>query len=123
MKGRYVLLSFIMLTSGVVGTFAETITGKVTNRKGEAMPFVTISVLGRDSVLVTGAITDENGRYSVEVKNSKAQDINNKSGDAKPKAQDASQQMQDQSGYILQASFVGYKTAFGGPDFVLEDET
>ena len=123
MKGRYVLLSFIMLTIGVVGTFAETITGKVTNRRGEAMPFVTVSVLSRDSVLVTGAITDENGRYSVEVKSSKSKDENQKSKDAKTKAQDASQQMQDQSGYILQASFVGYKTAFGGPDFVLQEET
>ena len=123
MKGRYVLLSFIMLTIGVVGTFAETITGKVTNRQGEAMPFVTVSVLSKDSALLTGAITDENGRYSVEVKSQKSKDENQKSKDAKPKAQDASQQMQDQSGYILQASFVGYKTAYGGPDFVLQEET
>ena len=101
MKSRYVLLSMMMLAIGIVGAYAETITGKVTNRQGEAMPFVTVSVLGRDSVLVTGAITDENGRYIV----------------APPDLPTREEK------YILQASFVGYKTAYGGPDFVLEEET
>ena len=118
---RLLLCISILIVS--IGTFAETITGKVTNLQGEAMPFVTVSVLGRDSVLVTGAITDENGRYSVEIKSSQSKVENQKSKDTKTKAQDASQQMRDQSGYILQASFVGYKTAFGGPDFVLQEET
>ena len=96
---RFILFFVSLIVS--IGTFAETITGKVTNRQGEAMPFVTVSVLGRDSVLLTGAITDENGRYIV----------------APPDLPTREER------YILQASFVGYKTAYGGPDFVLEEET
>jgi hypothetical protein len=46
--------------------------------------------------LLTGAITDEYGRYSVDVQADE---------------------------YLIQASFVGYKSLFGGPDFVLSEET
>ena len=67
---RLLLCISILIVS--IGTFAETITGKVTNRQGEAMPFVTVSVLSKDSALLTGAITDENGRYSVEIKSSQS---------------------------------------------------
>ena len=74
---------------------AETVTGRVVDRQGDPVPFATISVLAQDSTLLTGAITDENGVYSVEVSASR---------------------------YILQASFIGYQTATGGPDFVLEEE-
>ena len=75
---------------------AETIKGKVINTKGETMPFVTISVLAKDSALLTGAITDEDGSYELTVENNQV---------------------------IIQASYVGYQTAFGGPDFVLKEET
>lgn len=75
---------------------AKTITGTVINDKGESMPFVTISVLATDSALLTGTITNEQGKYAVEV---------------------------NQSAYILQASFIGYQTTYGGPDFVLREET
>ena len=78
-----------------VGVAAETIKGSVMDTKGEAMPFVTISVLAPDSTLLTGAITDDDGKYEIEVNNPK---------------------------YIIQASYVGYQTAFGGPDFVLREE-
>jgi len=60
------------------------------------MPFVTISVLSTDSTLITGAITDDDGHYSIEI---------------------------PARTYIIQASFVGYHTVFGGPDFVLHEET
>ncbi len=79
-----------------VGVAAETIKGGVIDAQGKAMPFVTISVLAPDSTLLTGAITDDNGKYEIEVNNPK---------------------------YIIQASYVGYQTAFGGPDFVLREET
>ena len=75
---------------------AETIKGTVTNVQGTPMPFVTISVLAQDSTLITGAITDDGGYYAVEVSASE---------------------------YIIQASFVGYHTAVGGPNFVLREET
>ena len=79
-----------------VGVSAETVKGSVINEKGEAMPFVTISVLAQDSTLLTGTITDDDGTYEM--------DVNAKN-------------------YILQASYVGYETAYGGPDFVLREET
>ena len=75
---------------------AETIQGKVTNSNGEAMPFVTISVLTHDSTLITGAITDDDGQYALEI---------------------------NVPNYIIQASYIGYRTASGGPDFVLSEET
>ena len=49
--GIFLLCSF--------GVSAETIKGSVVNERGEAMPFVTISVLAQDSSLLTGAITDD----------------------------------------------------------------
>jgi|GEM_PF-3621901 len=72
------LLLFICILFAGYAAFAETITGKVTNRQGEAMPFVTVSVLSLYSTLVTGAITDENGRYSVEVGYSSLKDTSPK---------------------------------------------
>ena len=48
--GIFLLCSF--------GVSAETIKGSVVDSRGEAMPFVTISVLAKDSTLLTGAITD-----------------------------------------------------------------
>ncbi len=75
---------------------AKTIKGGVMDSKGEPMPFVTISVLAQDSSLITGAITDDDGKYEIEVNASK---------------------------YIIQASYVGYHTAYGGPDFILREES
>ena len=91
---KKIILGLLLLISTVVS--AETIKGSVINSQGEAMPFVTVSVLTQDSTLVTGAITDDNGHYAVEV------NVPNP---------------------IIQASYIGYHTAFGGPDFVLREET
>ena len=90
------LLAFALLVFGWIYVAAETIKGSVKDAQGNAMPFVTVSVLAQDSTLLTGAITDDNGAYAVEV--------------------NANQ-------YIIQASYVGYVTAYGGPDFVLREET
>ena len=89
---KIILGLFIMIAAAVS---AKTIKGGVTDSKGEPMPFVTISVLAQDSSLITGAITDDDGKYEVEVNASK---------------------------YIIQASYVGYHTAYGGPDFILREE-
>lgn len=91
---KKILLGMMLLCAA--GVSAEVIKGSVIDTKGEAMPFVTISVLAPDSTLLTGAITDDEGKYEIEVNNPK---------------------------YIIQASYVGYQTAFGGPDFVLREET
>ena len=84
-----------------VAVSAETIKGSVVNERGESMPFVTVSVLAQDSTLLTGAITDDEGRYEIDLSTFNLQ----------------------RSTLILQASYVGYQTAFGGPDFVLREET
>ncbi len=98
----------ILLVLGIVLTglsvSAETIKGRVTDTNGAPMPFVTISVLAQDSSLLTGTITDEQGEYSVEIV---APSLEGRGGE-KP---------------IIQASYIGYHTAFGGPDFVLNEET
>ncbi len=88
--------SILLTVLVIMPASAETIKGNVIDTKGDAMPFVTISVLSQDSALLTGAITDDNGHYSIEV---------------------------SASTYIIQASYIGYHTAFGGPDFVLHEET
>ena len=90
---KIILITFLMLA---VTAMADVVRGTVVDTRGDAMPFVTISVLAQDSSLLTGAITDEKGEYTVDVS--------------------AKQ-------YIIQASYVGYHTAFGGPDFVLKEET
>ena len=46
---------------------AETLSGSVINQRGEAMPFVTVSVLTLDSTLLTGAITDDEGKYEIDL--------------------------------------------------------
>ena len=97
---RIVLVLLVCVAAGMAS--AETIKGSVIDARGEAMPFVTISVLAKDSTLITGAITDDDGKYELNVQSNKVQSA----GD-----------------YIIQASYVGYQTAFGGPDFVLREET
>ncbi len=79
-----------------VAISAETVKGTIVDLKGNPMPFVTVSVLSQDSTLLTGAITDDDGKYALEV---------------------------NVPNYIIQASYVGYHTAFGGPNFVLREET
>ena len=79
-----------------VAISAETVKGTIVDLKGNPMPFVTVSVLSQDSTLLTGSITDDDGKYALEV---------------------------NVPNYIIQASYVGYHTAFGGPDFVLREET
>ena len=67
-----------------VGVAAETIKGGVIDAQGNAMPFVTISVMTKDSTLITGAITDDDGRYEIQITNDQSQ----------------------KSGYIIQASYI-----------------
>jgi len=90
------LVTWMLLVFGWISGTAKIIKGSVIDADGKAMPFVTISVLAQDSSLLTGAITDDDGLYAIEVT--------------------ANQ-------YIIQASYVGYVTAYGGPDFLLREET
>ena len=90
-------LTILLTVLAIMPVSAETIKGTVTDSRGEAMPFVTISVLTQDSTLITGAITDEDGKYELTVT--------------------------DYQSPIIQASYIGYHTAIGGPDFVMREET
>ena len=92
---RKIVCSFMLLMAVLGSVTAEVVTGHVTDEKGLPIPYVTISVMSTDSTLLTGAITNEKGEYTLDI-NARA--------------------------YIVQASFVGYETAFGGPDFVLKEE-
>ena len=86
---------FVIICLSAVSVSAETVKGKVLDSRGQEMPFVTISVLAQDSTLLTGTITDEKGDYAVDV---------------------------TAENYILQASYVGFQTVCGGPDFVPREE-
>ena len=61
MKKWTILLLLAVLAA--LPTQAETIKGHVIDQNGNPMPFVTISVLAQDSTLITGAITDDDGKY------------------------------------------------------------
>lgn len=95
MKKIGLITSLLFVYGWLVGA-AKTINGSVIDAEGKAMPFVTISVLTQDSSLLTGTITDDDGLYAIELTTNQ---------------------------YIIQASYVGYVTAYGGPDFVLREET
>ena len=62
---KKILLGMMLLYAA--GVSAEVIKGSVIDTKGEAMPFVTISVLAPDSTLLTGAITDDEGKYEIDL--------------------------------------------------------
>ena len=98
---KKIVLGFMLLFA--VMASAENVKGTVKDVQGNPMPFVTISVLSQDSTLLTGAITDDDGSYEISLPHTPA--------------------LKGGENYIIQASFVGYHTAFGGPDFVLHEET
>ena len=95
---RKIFVNIFLAVLAIMPASAETLKGKVMDANGNAMPFVTISVLTQDSALITGTITDEDGKYELQTTN-------------------------DHQPIIIQASYIGYHTAFGGPDFVLREET
>ena len=97
---KKILLGFLMLFA--VMAVAENVKGTVKDAQGKPMPFVTISVLAQDSTLITGAITDEQGKYTIE-----SPSLEGRVGER----------------FLIQASYIGYHTATGGPDFVLHEET
>ena len=68
---KKIFFIFTLLLSATLS--AETIRGHVSDSKGDPMPFVTISVLNKDSALITGAITDDQGKYEIEISNLKFQ--------------------------------------------------
>ena len=59
-----VLLTILMLTSVVAGAQKREIKGTVMDDEtGESMPMVTVQLLKLDSTFVTGAVSDDNGKF------------------------------------------------------------
>lgn len=63
MQKRLIIFGLLTLFSGAQ---AANVAGRVVDTNGTAMPFVTISILKADSTLITGAITDDYGAFSIE---------------------------------------------------------
>lgn len=107
------ILFTLLLMAQVLGMSAQMISGKVVDgTTGEAVPYATISLMGADSTLLAGAITDENGAYGLEC------------------PQRAKVESESESEFILSASFVGYETQYyilregdQTHDFILHETT
>lgn len=102
-KIGFIMIGLLM----AVGVMATNISGRVVEANSNApMPFVTISIMNEDSVLLDGAITDEKGEWKTP--------LNLPSGEK----------------LIISASYVGYRTEYrtlslpleGEPEGVLESE-
>lgn len=77
-------MSFVTVICISNAVYAYTLTGIVANKtNNQAIPYATVSLLRADSILQSGTITDEKGRFTIEITN-----------DAQ----------------ILRISFLGYKT-------------
>ncbi|WP_298296877.1 SusC/RagA family TonB-linked outer membrane protein [Hydrotalea sp.] len=67
MKKIYFFLLCLLLFAGQVFAQNRTITGKVTNEKGEPLVGVSINALGNDRKVIETAVTNANGIYSINV--------------------------------------------------------
>lgn len=97
------LLSTLLIAFFVLSLQAQTFSGTVTDKENNPLEFVNVALFALpDSILVTGAVTNTNGEFSL--------DTNGKSG----------------KDFILQCSFIGYKTstveAKGKQTIILEED-
>ena len=82
---KHYLLLLLAWSTAVSAVAETTLNGNVQQSgSNDAVPYATVSLLLNDSTLVTGAITDENGHYSLSAA---------------------------EGNYILQISYIGYNTA------------
>ncbi len=91
------ILFTLLLMAQVLGLRAQTLSGRVVDgATGQPVPYATISLMNADSTLLAGAITDENGLYSLEWRVESESDALRAS----------------ESEFIMSASFVGYETQY-----------
>ena len=83
---RFLTIGIFLTVLTMVVTAQNTFSGIVKDTKGQAIPFATVQILKTDSTLVTGAITDDDGKYTLSFSSEETQK------------------------YLLHVSFVGYKT-------------
>lgn len=64
MKKRCALILIGLLVGVITNVLAQEITGKVTDRSGNPVPFANVILMNvRDSVFITGTVTDDGGHY------------------------------------------------------------
>ena len=88
----------------------KNIVGKVQAAKGEPIAYATVSLLTADSSLVTGAITDEKGAFSISAYGP-TPTLPTREGEEDPPHPSLQREgVKSNNNYILQVSFIGYKT-------------
>ena len=88
----------------------KNIVGKVQDAQGEPIAYATVSLLTADSSLVTGAITDEKGAFSISAYGL-TPTLPTREGEEDPPHPSLQREgVKSNNNYILQVSFIGYKT-------------
>ena len=88
----------------------KNIVGMVQNAQGEPIAYATVSLLTADSSLVTGAITDEKGAFSISAYG-QTPTLPTREGEEDPPHPSLQREgVTSNNNYILQVSFIGYKT-------------
>ena len=88
----------------------KNIVGKVQDAQGEPIAYATVSLLTADSSLITGAITDEKGAFSISAYGP-TPTLPTREGEEDPPHPSLQREgVKSNNNYILQVSFIGYKT-------------
>ena len=85
---KMILLACLSLIFTMATQAQNRISGKVTDVKNAAIPFVNVSLMSQDSALITGSTTDDNGKFKLAYNNTKV------------------------ASYLLRISYVGYVTQY-----------
>ena len=104
-------ITLLLLFLGSVAAMGQkNIVGKVQDAQGEPIAYATVSLLTADSSLVTGAITDEKGAFSISAYGP-TPTLPTREGEEDPPHPSLQREgVNNNNNYILQVSFIGYKT-------------
>ena len=104
-------ITLLLLFLGSVAAMGQkNIVGKVQDAQGEPIAYATVSLLTADSSLVTGAITDEKGAFSISAYGP-TPTLPTREGEEDPPHPSLQREgVKSNNNYILQVSFIGYKT-------------
>ena len=104
-------ITLLLLFLGSVAAMGQkNIVGTVQDAQGEPIAYATVSLLTADSSLVTGAITDEKGAFSISAYGP-TPTLPTREGEEDPPHPSLQREgVKSNNNYILQVSFIGYKT-------------
>ena len=104
-------ITLLLLFLGSVAAMGQkNIVGKVQDAQGEPIAYATVSLLTADSSLVTGAITDEKGAFSISAYG-QTPTLPTREGEEDPPHPSLQREgVKSNNNYILQVSFIGYRT-------------